>query len=71
MNFDLKSKDISNIEINDFIDYDKIKKKNKILLFIDDNGETKILINEYGDKGDTHYNKILSELKDNIKSLIQ
>lgn len=61
MKFIPKSKDIFYIELCDFIEYDKLKKTNKIILFIDDNGESLIIYNDYGDNG---YNRFLKKIND-------
>jgi hypothetical protein len=46
-----KDKDILLIDFTDFKMSVKPQQKNEIILFIDNNGETKILKNRYGDKG--------------------
>jgi hypothetical protein len=56
------------IRIIDFIDFKisiKPFQENGIILFIDDNGQTKILKNRYGDKGNGMFIRTIEDMKQN------
>lgn len=60
-----KGKDILLIDFTDF----KISKRhfqaNGIILFIDNNGKTKILKNRFGDKGNSMFIRTIEDMKEN------
>lgn len=46
---------------------EKVMRNNGIILFIDENGDTKILKNRYGDKGQSQFLKVIDGAKNIIK----
>jgi hypothetical protein len=64
----IETKNGKNILLIDFTDF-KISVKpfqeNGIILFIDDNGQTKILKNRYGDKGNGMFIRTIEDMKQN------
>lgn len=46
---------------------EKVMRNNGIILFIDENGETKILKNRYGDKGQSQFLKLIEDTKNMLK----
>jgi hypothetical protein len=64
----IKTKNGKNILLIDFTDFEisvKPFQENGIILFIDDNGQTKILKNRYGDKGNGMFIRTIEDMKQN------
>jgi hypothetical protein len=64
----IETKNGKDIRIIDFIDFKisiKPSQENGIILFIDDNGQTKILKNRYGDKGNGMFIRTIEDMKQN------
>ena len=64
----IKTKNGKNILLIDFTDFEisvKPFQDNGIILFIDDNGQTKILKNRYGDKGNGMFIRTIEDMKQN------
>jgi len=58
----VRKKHIKDIFPTDLKDSLKPYQKNAIVLFVDNNGQTKLLKNKYGDCGEGMYNEIISEI---------
>jgi len=65
-----KSKDILLINFTDFNSSMNPFQNNNIVLFIDDNGETKIMKNRFGDDGQSIYKRIIEDVKKNLTDFI-
>jgi hypothetical protein len=60
-----KGKDILLIDFTHFKISVKPFRVNGIILFIDENGHTKIIKNRYGDKGNSRFIKTIEDMKQN------
>lgn len=66
-----KSKNLHDIVFNDLLVSDKkFFVEQSIVLFIDDNQQTRILKNKHGDNGDEFYNTALNKVRDHIYSYL-
>jgi len=64
----IETKNGKNILLIDFTDFEisvNPFQENGIILFIDDNGQTKILKNRYGDKGNGMFIRTIEDMKQN------
>ena len=60
-----QGKDILLIDFTDFKISVRPFQENGIILFIDDNGDTKILKNRFGDKGNRMFIRTIEDMKQN------
>jgi len=60
-----QGKDIRIIDFTDFEISAKPFQENGIILFIDNNGDTKILKNRFGDKGNRMFIRTIEDMKNN------
>ena len=60
-----QGKDIRIIDFTDFEISVKPLQENGIILFIDNNGDTKILKNRFGDKGNRMFIRTIEDMKNN------
>jgi len=60
-----QGKDIRIIDFTDFKISVKPFQENGIILFIDNNGDTKILKNRFGDKGNRMFIRTIEDMKNN------
>ena len=61
-----QGKDILLIDFTDFKISVRPLQENGIILFIDNNGDTKILKNRFGDKGNRMFIRTIEDMKNNI-----
>ena len=62
---DCLGKDIRYIDYNDFKISNNVFTQNAIILFVDDNCQSKILKNRFGDKGNSIFIKTIEDIKQN------